>query len=151
MRATARTIPLHFPGKPAYNPALFVYFFFLRKHYERYFPDPAGSRPLLPAPSTGQPALGPARSLPMSREEMDQLGWDSCDIILVTGDACRSPELGMAILRRMLEAGGFRVGSSPSLDWNSKDDFMRSSKPNLFFRRDRRQHGLHDQPLHRRP
>lgn len=50
--------------------------------------------------------FGPAPFLPMSREEMDQLGWDSCDIILVTGDAyVDHPSFGMAICGRMLESG----------------------------------------------
>ncbi len=85
----------------------------------------------------------------MSREEMDQLGWDSCDIILVTGDAyVDHPSFGMAICGRMLEAQGFRVGIIAQPDWSSKDDFMRLGKPNLFFRRYRRQHGFDDQPLH---
>jgi radical SAM superfamily enzyme YgiQ (UPF0313 family) len=86
----------------------------------------------------------------MSREEMDQLGWDSCDIILVTGDAyVDHPSFGMAICGRMLEAQGFRVGIISQPDWNSKDDFMRwANQPVL--RRDRRQHGLDDQPLYRR-
>lgn len=70
--------------------------------------------------------FGPAPFLPMSREEMDQLGWDSCDIILVTGDAyVDHPSFGMAICGRMLEAQGFRVGIISQPDWNSKEDFMR--------------------------
>lgn len=70
----------------------------------------------------------------MSREEMDQLGWDSCDIILVTGDAyVDHPSFGMAICGRMLESQGFRVGIISQPDWNNKDDFMRLGKPNLFF------------------
>ena len=49
--------------------------------------------------------------LPMSRKEMKTLGWDSCDIILVTGDAyVDHPSFGMAVIGRMLEAKGFRVG-----------------------------------------
>ncbi len=49
------------------------------------------------------------------REEMDQLGWDSCDIILVTGDAyVDHPSFGMAICGRMLEARAFASGSSPA-------------------------------------
>ncbi len=70
----------------------------------------------------------------MSRDEMDQLGWDSCDIILVTGDAyVDHPSFGMAICGRMLEAQGFRVGIIAQPEWNNKDDFMRLGKPNLFF------------------
>ena len=55
--------------------------------------------------------FGTAPFLPMSREEMDQLGWDSCDIVLVTGDAyVDHPSFGMAVIGRMLENQGFRVG-----------------------------------------
>ncbi|MDN3651618.1 YgiQ family radical SAM protein [Thalassotalea ponticola] len=77
---------------------------------------------------------GPAPFLPMSRQEMDQLGWDSCDIILVTGDAyVDHPSFGMAIIGRMLESQGFRVGIIAQPDWHSKDAFMTLGKPNLFF------------------
>jgi len=59
--------------------------------------------------------FGTAPFLPMSREEMDQLGWDSCDVILVTGDAyVDHPSFGMAVMGRMLESQGFRGGSSLS-------------------------------------
>ncbi|MTD38507.1 YgiQ family radical SAM protein [Erwinia sp. CPCC 100877] len=76
----------------------------------------------------------PAPFLPMSRAEMDKLGWDSCDIIIVTGDAyVDHPSFGMAIVGRMLESQGFRVGIIAQPDWQSKQDFMRLGKPNLFF------------------
>lgn len=72
--------------------------------------------------------------LPMSRKEMDILGWDSCDIIIVTGDAyVDHPSFGMAIIGRMLEAQGFRVGIISQPDWHSKDAFMELGQPNLFF------------------
>ena len=65
---------------------------------------------------------------------MDQLGWDSCDVIVVTGDAyVDHPSFGMAVIGRLLEAQGFRVGIIDQPDWRSKDDFMRLGKPNLFF------------------
>ncbi|MDT0604822.1 YgiQ family radical SAM protein [Thalassotalea castellviae] len=77
---------------------------------------------------------GTAPFLPMSRKEMDELGWDSCDIILVTGDAyVDHPSFGMAIIGRMLESQGFRVGIIAQPDWHSKDAFMKLGKPNLFF------------------
>jgi len=77
---------------------------------------------------------GTAPFLPMSRAEMDTLGWDSCDIIIVTGDAyVDHPSFGMAIIGRMLEAQGFRVGIIAQPDWHSKDAFMQLGKPNLFF------------------
>ena len=55
--------------------------------------------------------LGPAPFLPTSREEMDLLGWDSCDVIVVTGDAyVDHPSFGMAVIGRVLEGQGYRVG-----------------------------------------
>jgi uncharacterized radical SAM protein YgiQ len=78
--------------------------------------------------------FGTAPFLPMSREEMDALGWDSCDIIVVTGDAyVDHPSFGMAIIGRVLEAQGFRVGIIAQPDWRSTADFERLGKPNLFF------------------
>jgi len=78
--------------------------------------------------------FGPAPFLPMSRAEMDQLGWDSCDVIIVTGDAyVDHPSFGMAIVGRVLEAQGFRVGIISQPDWHSAKDFMRLGRPNLFF------------------
>ncbi|WNC71036.1 YgiQ family radical SAM protein [Thalassotalea psychrophila] len=77
---------------------------------------------------------GSAPFFPMSRKEMDELGWDSCDIILVSGDAyVDHPSFGMAIIGRMLESQGFRVGMIAQPDWHSKDAFMTLGKPNLFF------------------
>ncbi|MFT5234747.1 MAG: putative radical SAM protein YgiQ [Shewanella sp.] len=76
----------------------------------------------------------PAPFLPMSRQEMDKLGWDSCDIIIVTGDAyVDHPSFGMAVIGRMLEAQGFRVGIISQPDWSNKNDFMKLGKPNLYF------------------
>src|SRR5574343_726298 len=78
--------------------------------------------------------FGPAPFLPMSRAEMDQLGWDSCDIILITGDAyIDHPSFGMALIGRLLEAQGFRVGIISQPEWNSADAFRRLGKPNLFY------------------
>ncbi|PID45151.1 MAG: YgiQ family radical SAM protein [Proteobacteria bacterium] len=78
--------------------------------------------------------FGHATELPMIREEMDILGWDSCDIIIVTGDAyVDHPSFGMAIVGRLLEAQGFRVGIIAQPDWHNTDDFQRLGRPNLFF------------------
>jgi uncharacterized radical SAM protein YgiQ len=78
--------------------------------------------------------FGRAPVLPMSREEMESLGWDSCDIIIVTGDAyVDHPSFGMAIVGRLLEAQGFRVGILSQPDWTSTKDFKRLGRPNLFF------------------
>ena len=78
--------------------------------------------------------FGIAPFLPMSRGEMRALGWDSCDIIIVTGDAyIDHPSFGMALVGRLLEAQGFRVGIISQPDWHSAGDFRRLGKPNLFF------------------
>ena len=72
----------------------------------------------------------PAPVLPMSREELDALGWDSCDIILVTGDAyVDHPSFGMAIVGRFLEAQGFRVGIIAQPDWQSAEPFKGWASP----------------------
>jgi uncharacterized radical SAM protein YgiQ len=78
--------------------------------------------------------FGTAPYLPMSREEMDELGWDSCDIIIVTADAyVDHPSFGMAVIGRLLEAQGFRVGIISQPAWDSADPFKVLGKPNLFF------------------
>jgi len=78
--------------------------------------------------------LGTAPVLPMSRAEMDALGWDSCDIIIVTGDAyVDHPSFGMAIIGRLLEAQGFRVGIISQPNWDNAEAFKVLGKPNLFF------------------
>jgi len=78
--------------------------------------------------------FGPAPFLPMSRAEMDALGWDSCDVIVVTGDAyVDHPSFGMAVIGRVLEAQGFRVGIIAQPDWQSAEPFKALGRPNLFF------------------
>ncbi|GMT41151.1 MAG: UPF0313 protein [bacterium] len=78
--------------------------------------------------------FGVAPVLPMSREEMNELGWDSCDIIIITGDAyIDHPSFGMALIGRLLESQGFRVGIIAQPDWQSADAFKALGKPNLFF------------------
>ena len=78
--------------------------------------------------------IAPAPFLPMSRAEMTILGWDSCDVILVTGDAyIDHPSFGMALIGRLLEAQGFRVGIISQPDWLSVDAFRTLGKPNLYF------------------
>ncbi|WP_315728919.1 MULTISPECIES: YgiQ family radical SAM protein [unclassified Bradyrhizobium] len=76
----------------------------------------------------------PAPFLPMSRAEMDALGWDACDIVLVTGDAyIDHPSFGMAIIGRLLEAQGFRVGIIAQPDWQSAEPFKALGRPRVFF------------------
>ena len=78
--------------------------------------------------------FGVAPFLPMSRDEMDALGWDSCDVILVSGDAyVDHPSFGMALIGRLLEAQGFRVGIIAQPDWHSATAFRALGKPNLFY------------------
>ena len=92
-------------------------------------PTPLNQYPLYWAECYGR-----APFLPMSREEMDKLGWDSCDIVVVTGDAyVDHPSFGMAIIGRLLEAQGFRVGIISQPDWQSADPFRALGRPNLFY------------------
>ena len=78
--------------------------------------------------------LTPAPFLPMSRAEMDALGWDQCDVILVTGDAyVDHASFGMAVIGRVLEAQGLRVGIVSQPAWQSAADFERLGEPALFF------------------
>ncbi|WCM91049.1 YgiQ family radical SAM protein [Acidovorax sp. NCPPB 2350] len=78
--------------------------------------------------------FGTAPFLPMSRAEMERLGWDSCDVILVTGDAyVDHPSFGMAVIGRVLEAQGFRVGIIAQPDWQSCEPFKALGRPNLFW------------------
>ncbi len=78
--------------------------------------------------------FGPSRFLPMSREEMTARGWDSCDVVIVNGDAyVDHPSFGAAVIGRVLEAQGFRVGIIAQPDWSSPEPFKALGKPNLFF------------------
>ncbi|MEM7263405.1 MAG: hypothetical protein AAF488_15555, partial [Planctomycetota bacterium] len=72
--------------------------------------------------------------LPMSRNEMAKRGWDELDVIFVTGDAyIDHPSFAMAILGRVLEAYGYRVGMISHPDWKSADAFKALGRPRLFF------------------
>ena len=78
--------------------------------------------------------FGIAPFLPTSRAEMDTLGWDSCDVIIVTGDAyVDHPSFGMAVIGRVLEAQGFRVGIIAQPEWRGTEGFSVLGKPNLYF------------------
>ena len=95
---------------------------------------PRNAKPLNSYRKFWAASLGVAPFLPMSRDEMTQLGWDSCDIIIVTGDAyVDHPSFGMAVIGRMLENQGFRVGIIAQPDWQSAEPFKALGKPNLFF------------------
>lgn len=92
------------------------------------------AKPLFSYPLYWAECYGVSPFLPTTREEMDALGWDSCDVIIVTGDAyVDHPSFGMAVLGRLLEAHGYRVGIIDQPDWRNTDDFMRLGRPNLYF------------------
>src|SRR3954469_17894343 len=77
---------------------------------------------------------GIAPVLPTTREEMDALGWDSCDVVLVTGDAyVDHPSFGTALVGRLLEAHGFRVGILAQPDWRSAEPFAALGRPRVMF------------------
>ena len=95
---------------------------------------PRNAKPLTSYRKYWAARFGTAPFLPMSREEMTQLGWDSCDIIIVTGDAyVDHPSFGMSVIGRMLENQGFRVGIIAQPDWQSANPFKALGRPNLFF------------------
>ncbi|MDO5625037.1 MAG: YgiQ family radical SAM protein [Pseudomonadota bacterium] len=95
---------------------------------------PRAAKPLTSYKPYWAKRFGTAPFLPMSRAEMEALGWDSCDVILVTGDAyVDHPSFGMAVIGRVLEAQGFRVGIIAQPDWQSADAFKALGKPNLFW------------------
>ena len=95
-----------------------------KKHYQN----------ILDYPGFRKDGRGSAPFLPMSRKEMTALGWDFCDIILVSGDAyVDHPSFCTAIIGRYLEAFGFRVGVIAQPDWKSRDAFMILGRPRLFF------------------
>ncbi|HET9977025.1 MAG TPA: YgiQ family radical SAM protein, partial [Burkholderiaceae bacterium] len=78
--------------------------------------------------------FGPAPFLPTSRAEMQALGWDACDVVIVSGDAyVDHPSFGMAVIGRVLEAQGFRVGILAQPDWNDVEAFRALGAPTLFF------------------
>ena len=75
----------------------------------------------------------PAPFLPVSREEMNDLGWEACDITLITGDAyIDHPSFGTALIGRHLENLGYRVGIIPQPDISASEDFLRLGAPRLF-------------------
>jgi uncharacterized radical SAM protein YgiQ len=91
-------------------------------------------RELFAYPKYWAECFGTAPYLPMSKKEMDELGWDSCDIIIVTADAyVDHPSFGMAVVGRLLESQGFRVGIIAQPEWDSAEPFKILGKPNLFF------------------
>ena len=71
---------------------------------------------------------------PITAEEMKQLGWTQCDIIIVTGDAyVDHPYFGAAVIARVLEHAGYKVGVICQPDWKKLESFRILGKPRLFF------------------
>src|SRR5260221_14430873 len=94
------------------------------------------------APPALQPWLSraggePPRAAPflrMSRAEMAQLGWEQCDVIIVPGDAyVDPPSFGAALIGRVLEARGLRVGIIAQPDWHGPKSSRALGNPRLFF------------------
>jgi len=74
------------------------------------------------------------RFLPMTRDEMSKNGWNACDFIIVTGDAyVDHPSFGAAVIGRVLEAEGYRVGIISQPSWDSSRDFSALGEPALAF------------------
>ena len=95
--------------------------------------SPAQSRKQRPAPPRG-PNRRPASFLPMTRAEMETLGWDRCDVVLISGDAyVDHPAFGVALLGRLLERHGWRVGVIAQPGWQDSADFQALGRPRLCF------------------
>ena len=72
--------------------------------------------------------------LPVSKEEIEALGWDVPDFVLVTGDAyVDHPSFGVAIISRLLESHGYRIAILAQPDWRTGRDFTRFGRPRLGF------------------
>jgi uncharacterized radical SAM protein YgiQ len=96
--------------------------------------DAAGAGGAGVLPTVGGPARQAAQPLPMTMKEARRRGWDELDVVFITGDAyVDHPSFAMAILGRVLEAAGFRVGIVSQPDWRRVDDWRRFGRPRLFF------------------
>ncbi|MCK5824861.1 MAG: YgiQ family radical SAM protein [Ichthyobacteriaceae bacterium] len=74
--------------------------------------------------------------LPITKKEMKLRGWEELDVIIVTGDAyIDHPSFGAAVIGRIIESEGFRVGIIPQPNWRDADkhEFMKFGAPKLFF------------------
>jgi uncharacterized radical SAM protein YgiQ len=93
-----------------------------------------GASPGVAGDSRSRSARTTLRPLPMFRQELKHFGWDEVDVVFVTGDAyIDHPSFAMAILGRVLQAAGFRVGVVSQPDWRKVDDWRRFGRPRLFF------------------
>ena len=72
--------------------------------------------------------------LPISKEDMNNKGWEMCDFVYVIGDAyVDHPSFGHAIISRVLEANGYKIGIISQPNWKNVDDFKKLGKPRLGF------------------
>src|SRR5690348_6134944 len=94
-----------------------------------------GRMPLpLAAPPSPHRSRAQGQLAPTTRREMEARGWDSVDVVFVTGDAyVDHPSFAMAILHRCLEAAGFRVAMLSQPDWHSCEPWRQFGRPRLFF------------------
>lgn len=94
-----------------------------------------GSRPAH-APATPVRPWRPGRDkfLPVSRADMDARGWDQCDFVYICGDAyVDHPSFGMAIISRVLDAHGYKVGIICQPDWTDPASIAVLGEPRLGF------------------
>ena len=72
--------------------------------------------------------------LPVSRQDMEELGWNECDFVFVSGDAyVDHPSFAAALLGRLLQSKGYKVCILPQPDWHNKESFMVFGRPRLAF------------------
>ena len=90
--------------------------------------------------------------LPVNKKDMEERGWDQLDFVYVTGDAyVDHSSFGSAIISRLLESRGYKVGIIPQPDWRKKESVTVLRGAPSWLSGQRRQHGFHGEPLHRCP
>ena len=84
--------------------------------------------------------------LPISREDMKQRGWEQCDFVYISGDAyVDHPSFGPAIISRLLEAHGYKVGIIAQPDWKNPESLRKAETGIFSFRGE---YGFHGEPLY---
>ena len=72
--------------------------------------------------------------IPITQQELKQRGWDSVDVVLITGDAyVDHPSFAMAVIGRVIEDAGFKVAIIAQPNWKDVNEFKKFGKPNLCF------------------
>ena len=78
--------------------------------------------------------LNEKKFLPISNKDMKERGWDECDFIVVTADAyIDHHSFGTAIISRVLESKGYKVGIIAQPNWKTNNDFQKLGRPNMDF------------------